>query len=874
MLLARDGHRVRILERDPAPPQSNPDESWRGWKRRGVTQFRQLHGFLPRFREVLETELPDVAEALAADGALRFNRVLSLPESLTGGARPGDERFMSLSGRRPMVESTIARLAALQSALDVRRGVAVQGLITAVAAVDIPHVVGVITADGEELHADVIVDAGGRRSPLPTWLKVIGAKPPIEELEDSGFVYYCRHFRSRDGSVPPLFGPPVQPYDSISIATLPADNGTWGVGIVASAANGTMRAARDRDVWERVVKSYPLVAHWLDGEAITGIDVMAAVHDRHRTFWVDGAPVATGVMAVGDAWACTNPSVGRGASIGLLHAVALRDVLRDGPVDDPLALARCWEEVTAATSRTTGSRHHCLRPPSIGRVRRPDRRADVRNGRPSVVARTGCDAWGGQRSGPVAGGIDDRRAARARRGRARRPRDPCQGVDSTVAAGIPRSESRRAGRDPLPLSQRPRGPSRAIRHRPRTLGPLKAVTVSSLLDARRAGGVRPRRLLAVALFSVAFGTNVSTPLLLLYQDRLSLTNFTTTGLFAVYPIGLLPALLWAGPASDVLGRRRLMMPGIVASAVASLVMMLGRDHLAALYVGRLLLGAISGVVFVAASAWLQEVEPTDDPLWPSRLTSMVLYGGFGAGPFVSGLLAQWAPWPLTLPYLVHIGLVGAGLVAMTRVPETVFAPRPGPIRPDLGLPPTARRPFLEVVAPTALAVFGFASLSLGLFPILLRPAMHGVALVATGIIAMLTAGAIFGAQRVVARIGIVRAAPLAMACGAVGCALGVVAFATDWWPLVFPSALALGAGSGLAVTAGLRFVDVLTAPQTRGAMTGAFYAVAYAAMTMPALVSSIARTRTGYIAVLSTMTALSVAAMFWLRRRAPQIIVV
>jgi predicted MFS family arabinose efflux permease len=99
----------------------------------------------------------------------------------------------------------------------------------------------------------------------------------------------------------------------------------------------------------------------------------------------------------------------------------------------------------------------------------------------------------------------------------------------------------------------------------------------------------------------------------------------------------------------------------------------------------------------------------------------------------------------------------------------------------------------------------------------------------------------------------------------------VIAFAGDWWPLVFPAAVALGAASGLAMTSGLRFVDVLTAPHTRGAMTGAFYAVAYAAMTAPALVTSIARTRTGYVAVLSTMTGLAVVATAWLRRRAPQI---
>ena len=385
---------------------------------------------------------------------------------------------------------------------------------------------------------------------------------------------------------------------------------------------------------------------------------------------------------------------------------------------------------------------------------------------------------------------------------------------------------------------------------------------------------RPRFSLGVALFAVSFGTNVSTPLLLLYQDRLELSTMTTTALFAVYPLGLLPALVWAGPASDVLGRRRVMIPGVAASAAASVVMLAGADRLWALFAGRLLLGAVSGVVFVTASAWMQEVDPASvrDPLWPSRLTGMLLYGGFGGGPLVAGMLAQWAPAPLVLPYLVHVAAVVAGLVLVGRVQETMLHPRPGPIRPNLGVPPDARRPFVEVVVPTALAVFGFASLSLGLFPILLRPAMRGIALVATGLIAMLTAGAIFGAQLIVARIGVVRAAPVAMICGALGCALGVVAFASGWWPLVFPAGVALGFASGLAVTSGLRFVDMLTAPRTRGAMTGAFYAAAYLAMTMPALVASIARGRAGYIAVLTTLSALAALAAWWLHRRAPQVV--
>ena len=62
---------------------------------------------------------------------------------------------------------------------------------------------------------------------------------------------------------------------------------------------------------------------------------MAKIEDRQRTFVIDGVPVATGVIPLADAWACTNPSLGRGISMGMLHAAALRSMLREVPLDDP-----------------------------------------------------------------------------------------------------------------------------------------------------------------------------------------------------------------------------------------------------------------------------------------------------------------------------------------------------------------------------------------------------------------------------------------------------------------------------------------------------------------------------------------------------------
>jgi 2-polyprenyl-6-methoxyphenol hydroxylase-like FAD-dependent oxidoreductase len=349
MVLAQDGHEVTLLERDEAAPPA-PSEAWEAWERRGVNQFRLLHFFMPRFRIDLERELPSVAKSLEAAGALRISPIEGAPVELTGGVRAGDDDFQSLTARRPVVEAVVAAAAASAPGVTVRRGVAVGSLVAGAQAVrGVAHVTGVRTAAGEEIPADLVVDATGRRSPLPDWLESAGARRPAEELEDSGFVYFGRHFRSSDGSTPPIMGPLLQSYGSVSILTLPADNGTWGVGVIASAADKAMRELRHVDRWTEVVKSLPLVAHWLDGEPLEDrVVVMAKIEDRHRDFMVEGLPVATGVVAIGDSWACTNPSLGRGATLGLMHGLALRDTLRATGLDDPGAFSTAFAAATQA----------------------------------------------------------------------------------------------------------------------------------------------------------------------------------------------------------------------------------------------------------------------------------------------------------------------------------------------------------------------------------------------------------------------------------------------------------------------------------------------------------------------------------------------
>lgn len=344
MMLAGDGHDVTVLERDPSPPTS-PATAWDDWDRSSVRQFRMGHLFLPPFRAALAANLPQVVEALRADGALSLNPIEAMPAQFSGGWRENDERFEILTGSRPMVEATIARCAAETPGLTITRGVTVKRLLTEPGS-DPVQVTGVEADTGDRYLSDLVVDAAGRSSGLPRLLATAGAESPVDEMDDSGFVYYGRAFRAPNGEVPPALGGGLQPYGSISTLTLAADNGTWAVAFVASGRDRIMRKVRNEQLFEKLWRSYPLVAHWLDGEPMSDIEMMGNIEDRIRHFVVGGKPIATGVVAVGDSWACTNPSVGRGASMGLLHVVGLRDLLRDHPVDDATAFALAWHSWT------------------------------------------------------------------------------------------------------------------------------------------------------------------------------------------------------------------------------------------------------------------------------------------------------------------------------------------------------------------------------------------------------------------------------------------------------------------------------------------------------------------------------------------------
>ncbi len=76
--------------------------------------------------------------------------------------------------------------------------------------------------------------------------------------------------------------------------------------------------------------------------------------------------------------------------------------------------------------------------------------------------------------------------------------------------------------------------------------------------------------------------------------------------------------------------------------------------------------------FTIGTAWVKELSDGSDPGVGvgARRAGVALTAGLGLGPLVADLLAQWAPGPVLLPYLVHLLLTALALALLPRAPET------------------------------------------------------------------------------------------------------------------------------------------------------------------------------------------------------------
>src|SRR6266581_1903358 len=341
--------------------------------------------------------------------------------------------------------------------------------------------------------------------------------------------------------------------------------------------------------------------------------------------------------------------------------------------------------------------------------------------------------------------------------------------------------------------------------------------------------------IAFAMFAVGWGANQFSPMLIVYRHELRLTAGAVAGLLLVYALTLIPGLLIGGPASDRFGRRPVVWPFVALSPLATLLLVLEPRSLAMIAVGRALAGLCSGVVFGGATAWVQEVSP-DEGL-SVRRSALALTGGFGLGPVVAAVLAQWAGDRLVVPYLPHLVIGTAAAALLAGTPEG-SAERPGRPQPaGRRWPPAAvrTRRFWLAVAPGSPLVFGSVALAIVVLPEEVTSARTLSAGFA-GLMTALSFATGVAVQPFARRLPDMLAGAVAgLVCAAAGAAVGIAAVASADRVLAGVAALLLGLAYGLCLVSGLRQAEHMAGPDERGAVIACYYALAYLGFGAPYL---------------------------------------
>ncbi|MFD5895439.1 MULTISPECIES: MFS transporter [unclassified Streptomyces] len=341
---------------------------------------------------------------------------------------------------------------------------------------------------------------------------------------------------------------------------------------------------------------------------------------------------------------------------------------------------------------------------------------------------------------------------------------------------------------------------------------------------------------AAVVFAIGMlGTTLPTPLYGLYREELGFSEFMVTVVFAVYAFGVIAVLLLAGDFSDQVGRRPVLFIGLGLS-VASAVCFLSEGGLPLLFAGRLLSGFAAGLFSGAATATVMDLAPPGREARAGLAATAANMGGLGCGPLLAGLLAEYAPLPLRLPFATALGLAIVGMVLTWFLPEPVehrtrrprFHPR------GLTVPPQVR----GIFAPAALAAFaGFALLGLctAVSPTFVATTLDEPNLAVAGAVVFSVFLASTVGQSLMGRVGAARALPggsLVLVAGVVlvGASLFVESLA-----LLVIGVICAGLGQGLAFRAAITVIGAAAPQESRGGTISTFFVVAYVGISLPVI---------------------------------------
>jgi 2-polyprenyl-6-methoxyphenol hydroxylase-like FAD-dependent oxidoreductase len=295
--LARRGHQVTLVDRDPGPL---PDGTW---PRRGVMQFRHAHVMRTHAVHVVRDEVPDAYDEWLALGAE--------PVLVEG-------EVIAIKAQRETYERGVRAVALREPGVTIRQG----------------HVDGVVVEDGRaagllvggvRLDCDLVVEASGRAS------RATDALGPRASVGGScGISYVDRVYRLRDGAeAGPMSGPfsLAAAYDGYLAILLPHEHGLFSLILIRRTDDKELARLRHDELWDRACAAIPAIDQWTDPtrsepvtRALAGGNLLNVYRSQRGP---DGRLVLPGLVSVGDAVCTTTPIYARGVALSMLQVSRL-----------------------------------------------------------------------------------------------------------------------------------------------------------------------------------------------------------------------------------------------------------------------------------------------------------------------------------------------------------------------------------------------------------------------------------------------------------------------------------------------------------------------------------------------------------------------
>ncbi len=348
----------------------------------------------------------------------------------------------------------------------------------------------------------------------------------------------------------------------------------------------------------------------------------------------------------------------------------------------------------------------------------------------------------------------------------------------------------------------------------------------------------------VTAISFSAASSAPTPLYHFYQQSLGLSPLLVTVIFASYVFGVLAAFLTLSSLSDFIGRRPMILVGLLFSA-AALVLFITAGSAAQLILARIVQGVAVGSALTTLGATILDTDRRNGAI----LNSVTTFIGLMLGSLLAGSLLAFAPWPGQLVYIVLLAVTLLETIVLLVVPETATL-RSGALaslKPQVRVPAIAR-PVLVRLLPLNIAAWALSGFYLSLMPTLVAVATHiaspfvGASVVS--VLMLAAAGSVFALRHVAAD----RVLSVAMAGLGLGILVTLGGTALQSAPGMIIGTAIAGIGFGAAYSGNLRTLLPLADASDRASLLAAYFVESYLAFSLPAIAAGLLAPVLGLVA--------------------------